>query len=148
MDKNVDKNPGLMKVYRLAQDSIIPTRSTRGSAGYDLYAAHDAIIKPGDQACVKTNLVIELPNGCYGRIAGRSSVALKQVHTVAGVIDNDFRGNISIMLQNNGKTDYEIRQFDKIAQLICERHLLPTVVEVLDISTTERMDKGFGSSGR
>ena len=143
-----EANIGFVRVFRLSNDSIIPTRSTRGAAGYDLYAAQGIIIKPGEQARIPTDLVIELPRNCYGRIADRSSMALRQLHVTGGVLDNDFRGNVTIILQNNGPNEYEIQKFDRIAQLICERIYTPPVIEAMHYTATGRMNEGFGSSGR
>ena len=145
---NDDTNNGFLRAFRLSHDAIIPTRTTRGAAGFDLYAAHGALIRPGDQARIRTDLVIELPRNCYGRIADRSSMALQQLHVTGRVIDNDFRGNITILLQNNSGTNYIIRKCDRVAQLICERIYTPTVIEAMYYTITERSNEGFGSSGR
>jgi dUTP pyrophosphatase len=84
----------------------------------------------------------------YGRIAGRSGLALNHSLTVgAGVIDQDYRGNIGILLFNHSLTDYVIKKGDRVAQLILERIAIYAVEEVLELSQTERDSAGFGSTG-
>ncbi|KAK9738215.1 dUTPase [Popillia japonica] len=106
---------------------------------------------------IDTGLIIELPKGCYGRIAPKSGLALfKGIDVGAGVIDEDYRGVIKVILFNHSdqpfevnKGDnqpFEVNKGDSVAQLICERILYPTTIEVKKMSTTERAAQGFGSS--
>lgn len=85
-------NPVLL-VKRLSKDAILPTRGSPLSAGFDLYAAHDAVIPAQGKTLVKTDLSIAVPEGCYGRVAPRSGLALKHHLDVgAGVVDADYVG--------------------------------------------------------
>ena len=138
----------MLKVKKLTEFGYIPSRSTDSSVGFDLYSAYDYIIKPGEQRLCKTDIAICLPEGCYGRIASRSGISSKNnVHVGAGVIDPDYRGNVGILLFNLGKEPFVITNGDRIAQLICEKVLIPSVEEVNELELTSRNDKGFGSSG-
>lgn len=101
-----------------------------------------------DKELVKTDIAIQLPDHCYGRIAPRSGLALHNFIDVgAGVIDKDYKGNICVLLFNHSNFDFEIKRGDRIAQLICEVIVYPELVEIKDLGKSSRGDKGFGSSG-
>ena len=94
-----------------------------------------------------TDLAIQLPNGCYGRIAPRSGLASKKFIDVgAGVIDRDYTGNIGVVLFNFGKEDFVIVPGDAIAQLVCERIAYPELKIVQELPKTIRGSNGFGST--
>jgi dUTP pyrophosphatase len=78
-----------------------------------------------EKAIVKTDIQIALPSGCYGRVAPRSGLAAKHFIDVgAGVIDEDYRRNVGVILFNFGKEKFKVKKGDPIAQLICERIFL------------------------
>uniref|UniRef100_A0A8B9GDD9 Deoxyuridine 5'-triphosphate nucleotidohydrolase n=1 Tax=Amazona collaria TaxID=241587 RepID=A0A8B9GDD9_9PSIT len=82
------------------------------AAGYDLYSAYDCDIPPMGKAVVKTDIQVALPSGCYGRVAPRSGLAAKHFIDVgAGVIDEDYRGNVGVVLFNFGKETFEENLF-------------------------------------
>ena len=119
-----------------------------GAAGYDLAAAQTAVVPAHGKLLVKTGLSISMPTGCYGRIAPRSGLALKKFIDIgAGVIDEDYRGEIGVVLFNFGDEDFEINVGDKIAKLIFEKIKTPAVVETDSLEETGRGDRGFGSTG-
>ena len=81
-------------------------------------------------------------------IAPRSGLAAKHFIDVgAGVIDEDYRGNVGVVLFNFGKEKFEVKKGDQIAQLICERIFYPETEEVQILDGTERGSGGFGSTG-
>ena len=89
-----------------------------------------------------------MPNGCYGRIAPRSGLTLKKFIDVgAGVVDEDYRGELGVILFNFGEEDFKINMGDKIAQLIFEKIKTPAIVETDSLEETGRGNKGFGSTG-
>lgn len=89
-----------------------------------------------------------MPEGTYGRVAPRSGLAWKNFIDVgAGVIDQDYRGNVGVILFNHSDTPFEIKKGDRIAQLILERIVHPVVVEADTLSDTDRGAGGFGSTG-
>lgn len=134
---------------KLTENGYPPERATTFSAGYDLKSAYDYVVQKKGKILIKTDIAIQLPTGCYGRIASRSGLALNSSICVqAGVIDPDYRGNIRVLLFNFSDTDFFITKGDKIAQLICEVILLPDVVESKSLDDTDRGDKGFGSTGK
>lgn len=83
-----------------------------------------------------------------GRIAPRSGLAAKHfIDTGAGVIDEDYRGEVKVLLFNHAETDFEIKEGDRIAQLVLERIATPAVVEVQELAESTRGAGGFGSTG-
>ncbi|NXF18640.1 DUT protein, partial [Rhodinocichla rosea] len=123
-----------LRFTKLSENAFAPSRGSARAAGYDLYSAYDCVIPPMEKAVVKTDIQIALPSGCYGR--------------VAGVIDEDYRGNVGVVLFNFGKETFEVKKGDRIAQLICERIYYPELEEVETLDDTERGEGGFGSTGK
>ncbi|XP_012657280.1 deoxyuridine 5'-triphosphate nucleotidohydrolase, mitochondrial isoform X3 [Otolemur garnettii] len=138
-----------LRFARLSEHATAPSRGSARAAGYDLYSAYDYTIPPMEKAIVKTDIQIALPSGCYGRVAPRSGLAAKHFIDVgAGVIDEDYRGNVGVVLFNFGKEKFEVKKGDRIAQLICERIFYPEIEEVQVLDDTERGSGGFGSTGK
>ncbi|TRZ16591.1 hypothetical protein HGM15179_010543 [Zosterops borbonicus] len=120
-----------LRFTKLSENAFAPSRGSARAAGYDLYSAYDCVIPPMEKAVVKTDIQIALPSGCYGRVAPRSGLAAKHFIDVgAGVIDEDYRGNVGVVLFNFGKETFEVKKGDRIAQLICERIYYPELEEV------------------
>lgn len=69
------------------------------------------------------------------------------INVGAGVIDEDYRGNVGVVLFNHAEVEFEVKKGDRIAQLICERIFYPDIEEVSTLSVTERGASGFGSTG-
>lgn len=93
---------------RLSEDAIIPTKAYDTDSGFDLYAAEDVLIHPGETEVVKTNIAVQLPEGMEAQVRPRSgitSVGLVQVHL--GTIDNSYRGDIGIIVENKKCHGYE-----------------------------------------
>ncbi|NWT21236.1 DUT protein, partial [Vireo altiloquus] len=138
-----------LRFTKLSDNAFAPSRGSARAAGYDLYSAYDCVIPPMEKAVVKTDIQIALPSGCYGRVAPRSGLAAKHFIDVgAGVIDEDYRGNVGVVLFNFGKETFEVKKGDRIAQLICERIYYPELEEVEALDDTERGEGGFGSTGK
>ena len=143
------KNDELVLRYKLLSEYAFPPKQQHQlDAGYDLYSAERAIIPPSANKLIKTDIAIELPRGMYGRIADRSSLALKKMISISGgVIDNGFRGNIGVIIINHGKESYEVIQGSRIAQLIIQPYCTPNIEEVKELNASDRGCEGFGSSG-
>jgi dUTP pyrophosphatase len=126
------------------------TRANPTDAGMDLAASEDKSIPPLSRAIISTGISIEIPAGYYGRIAPRSGLALKYgIDVLAGVVDSSYRGEIKVILYNTDKEEiFSVRQGDKIAQMIIEKHYNFDLLETEDLSSTERGSGGFGSTGR
>lgn len=128
----------------------LPTKGTDFSAGYDLYSSEELIIKPQNRSIVKTGISLEIPKGYYGRIAPRSGLAFKYgINVLAGVIDNDYRGEIGVILHNTDlNNDFPIKIGDRIAQIIFERCYDFPFIKISEfLNYTNRGDSGFGSTG-
>ncbi|XP_060734478.1 deoxyuridine 5'-triphosphate nucleotidohydrolase, mitochondrial [Tachysurus vachellii] len=139
----------VLKFVKLTEHATTPTRGSAKAAGFDLYSAYDYTIAPMDKAIVKTDLQIAVPSGCYGRVAPRSGLAAKHFIDVgAGVVDEDYRGNVGVVLFNFGKETFEVKKGDRVAQLVCERICYPDLQELETLDETERGAGGFGSTGR
>ncbi|XP_057578096.1 deoxyuridine 5'-triphosphate nucleotidohydrolase, mitochondrial isoform X2 [Hippopotamus amphibius kiboko] len=137
-----------LRFVRLSEHATAPTKGSARAAGYDLYSAYDYTVPPMEKTLVKTDIQIALPSGCYGRVAPRSGLAAKHFIDVgAGVIDEDYRGNVGVVLFNFGKEKFEVKKGDRIAQLICERIFYPEIEEVQVLDDTGRGSGGFGSTG-
>jgi dUTP pyrophosphatase len=136
-------------VELLTEAARAPTRGSERAAGYDLYSAVDVKIPKGGKALVSTGIAIAVPPGHYGRIAPRSGLAVKKFIDVgAGVVDEDYRGNVGVLLFNfDREEDYEVKVGDRIAQLVLEKISTPPVRVVASLDETARGEGGFGSTG-
>jgi dUTP pyrophosphatase len=143
----------MLRIKCLSDDAKAPSRATTHAAGYDLYSPCDFTIPPGERLMVPLDIKVAIPEGCYGRIAPRSSLAKNfGIDVLAGVIDSDYRGVVSVILLNTDlKTAFNGKKGARIAQLILEKITTPTVLVYLDemdfSDTTERGEGGFGSTG-
>lgn len=138
----------VLRFNKLTDAALSPSRGSAKAAGFDLKSAYDIVIPSKGKAVVLTDIQIQLPTGCYGRVAPRSGLAAKNFIAVgAGVIDEDYRGNVGVVLFNHADTDFKVKRGDRIAQLICERIYYPELEEDWDLDTTTRGEGGFGSTG-
>eukprot|EP00088_Acartia_fossae_P014029 TRINITY_DN17471_c0_g1_i1.p1 TRINITY_DN17471_c0_g1~~TRINITY_DN17471_c0_g1_i1.p1 ORF type:complete len:168 (+),score=45.84 TRINITY_DN17471_c0_g1_i1:45-506(+) len=138
----------ILQVAKLTDKAIIPTRGSALAAGYDLYSAYDYVIPPQGKILAKTDIQIKVPHGTYGRVAPRSGLAWKQhIDIGAGVVDEDYRGNVGVVMFNHSAVEVNVKAGDRIAQLVCEKISYPDI-EVLDtLDETIRGEGGFGSTG-
>ena len=137
------------KNKKIAENAVIPKYAHYGDAGFDLHSTGEYIVKPKETAIVKTGIQIEIPNGYFGSIRDRSGLAVKHsIHTLAGVVDSGYRGEVKVALINLGEIEFIIREKDRIAQMIIHPYEFCNFREVEDISETSRGDGGFGSSGK
>ena len=155
-------------VKKLSPQAKTPTRGSAFAAGYDIYSAKECVIPKRGKGLVDTDISIAVGDGCCrlpaacskvhvyllttinadGRIAPRSGLAVKHfIDTGAGVIDSDYRGQVKVLLFNHSEVDFEIKEGDRIAQLVIERIYTPEVVVVENLEETVRGEGGFGSSG-
>jgi dUTP pyrophosphatase len=121
-----------------------------GDAGFDIRASENLIIETGKQVLVPTGLRVAIPEGYVGLIRDRSSMAIKRVYTHAGVIDAGYRGEVKVVISNQGDESYQIELGDKVAQMV----VVPCIASVVEVESeaklglTDRGDGGFGSTGR
>ncbi len=137
-----------LKVKKLREDALLPVRKRKGDAGLDLYSVEEVVLKPGEWKAVSTGIAVEIPQGYFGLVKDRSGLALKHaLHCLAGVIDENYRGEVKVVLINLGDKEVKLEKHSRIAQLLIIPYLETEVEEVEELSDTERGEKGFGSSG-
>ncbi|PNW71917.1 hypothetical protein CHLRE_16g667850v5 [Chlamydomonas reinhardtii] len=135
-------------VKKLNDKATLPKRGSAGAAGYDLASAEDTVIPAKGKGIVKTGLSIRCPKGTYGRVAPRSGLAVKNfIDTGAGVVDEDYRGEVGVVLFNHSDVDFVVKVGDRVAQLVLERIATPDVEEVEELDATDRGANGYGSTG-
>ena len=144
----------VVKVKRLKPEAVLPTYQTPGAAAMDLVAClplgGKITLWPGQPAeLVPTGIAIELPEGYEAQVRPRSGLSLNGI-TVAnspGTVDEDYRGEVKVIMRNHGAT-HVIHHGDRIAQLVIARVRQAEMVEVEELSTTKRGEGGFGSTGK
>lgn len=125
-----------------------PKRGSALAAGFDLTSCEEATIEPKGRKVVRTGLQVSIPEGCYGRVAPRSGLAVKHFIDVgAGVVDADYRGELGVVLFNFGDKPFEVNKGDRIAQLVIEKIWTGDLEVVQNLEETERGAGGFGSTG-
>lgn len=146
-----------VKIKKLTNTAVMPTRGSKYAAGYDLYAdlkTKDEIatveIRPHETVKVGTGLAVEIPKGFFGGIYARSGIATKQGLRPAncvGIVDSDYRGEIIVALHNDTNEAQYIHNGERIAQIIASPYLPIDFEEVEELSNTDRGSGGFGSTG-
>lgn len=150
-----------LNIKKLTPDAQVPVYGSQFAAGMDLFSAVDLVVPPQTRKLVSTGISVsweteedqwdEHPEKYYLRIAPRSGLSVKSnIDIGAGVVDSDYRGEIFVCFINNSlDKEYQIKQGDKVAQMILTRfEQFRDVVLVEEHSETARGDGGFGSTGR
>jgi dUTP pyrophosphatase len=145
-----------LRVLLLRSNAAAPRYATDGAAGLDLCASLDAplVLEPGARLAVPTGIAIALPAGHEGQVRPRSGLAAKHGVTVLnapGTVDEDYRGEVKVLLVNLGSEAYTIEPLERIAQLIVApvtKMRVEVVPDEAALGTTDRGAGGFGSSGR
>lgn len=137
-----------LKFKRLDERATLPTRGSTLSAGLDLYSIEQISIGPQARVVARTGLSVAVPEGCYGRVAPRSGLAVNYgLDVLAGVIDSDYRGEILCALYNTSNVLIQLDAGTKICQLIIEKIITPSATWADSLSETARGAGGFGSTG-
>lgn len=136
-----------IKVTRLSPVAKLPTRARQSDAGLDLYSADYYSLMPGERAIIKTGIKMAIPDGFAGLIWDKGGIARDGIHTMAGVVDAGFRGEVTVNLINLSQDIYNIAPQQKVAQLLIQRVELPDIIEEEIIDATERGEGCFGSTG-
>ncbi len=137
-------------VTKLHPAARLPQYATAGAAGLDLYACLDQPLElpAGAILLIPTGIAVAIPAGYVGLVRDRSGLAISGVHTLAGVIDSDYRGEIKIALHNAAAVARSLHPGDRVAQMLIMPSPQVELVEVADLPPTERGAGGFGSTGR
>ncbi|WP_038595914.1 dUTP diphosphatase [Paenibacillus sabinae] len=131
----------------------LPRKMSEQASGYDLFAAveGDLTLAPGARALVPTGIALAMPDGLEAQIRPRSGLALKHGITclnTPGTIDADYRGEIKVLLINLGQEPFTIARNERIAQMVFQAVPSVTMVEVEELTDTERGAGGFGHTGK
>ena len=140
----------ILKIQKLHEDAIIPTYAHPDDSGMDLYAISETFVPIRGQVLVKTGISIQLPPGTEAQIRPRSGLALKHGIGVAnspGTVDEGYRGEIGVILENHGESAFMVAKGMKIAQMVICPVLRPEIEIVDNLSETQRGSGGFGSTG-
>jgi dUTP pyrophosphatase len=140
-----------LRVMRIRDDAVLPTRAYTGDAGLDLTASETVTIGAGERAIVGTGIAVAIPDDHAGLVVPRSGLALRSglsiVNTPA-VIDAGYRGELRVILLNTDREhSFTVEAGMRIAQLLVVPAVAVDVVEVSELAPTARGEGGFGSSG-
>lgn len=136
-----------LHIERLSPIAKLPSRAHQCDAGLDLFAADYYSIFPGEQAIIKTGVKMAIPDGCAGFIWDKSGIAKNSMHSLAGIIDAGFRGELTVNLINLSQDIYNISPGQKVAQIIIQKIELPEIVEKKISDKTDRGEGCLGSTG-
>jgi len=131
--------------------AYMPERSTEQATGYDLRCTEDFSVPAFTAVLVPLGFAMQVAsNGALidAQIRPRSSVSLKGINTPIGTIDLDYRGEVKVCLQNITPKVVDFNKGDKIAQMVFLTYDTPIVQLKTELTTTERGEGGFGSTGR
>lgn len=155
--ESVEVNDMKVRVKLIDKEAKMPTRANKFDAGWDLYSIEDCNINTGQRKTIKTGISLQIPEGWVGLIWPRSGLSVKSgADILAGVIDSGYRGEILVCLNNTNQgiplfsddnLNIEIKKGDRVAQILFQQVPEITMVEVDDLSSSDRGNKGFGSSG-
>ncbi len=142
-----------IRIKKLKDNAVIPTRGSSSAAGYDLYACleNPVSIAPGETVQIGTGLTAEIPEGYFAACFARSGLAFREGLRPAncvGVVDSDYRGEYIVALHNDSETVRTVVSGERIAQLVILPYLTVEFVESDTLSGTERGAGGFGSTGK
>jgi dUTP pyrophosphatase len=140
-----------LRVTRIRDDAVLPTRAHDGDAGLDLSACETVTIGAGERATVGTGLAVAIPDDHAGLVVPRSGLAMRHglaIVNAPGVIDAGYRGEVRVILLNTDREHaFTVEPGMRIAQLLVVPARAVEVVEVSELAETARGDGGFGSSG-
>lgn len=141
-----------MKIKKLTDTAVIPTRGSNQAAGYDLYAdLENAIeVKPHETVMINTGISIAVPEGYFGAIFARSGLSTKKGLRPAnctGVVDSDYRGPVIVALHNDSEIAQLVEPGERVAQMVVMPYLSVNFEVVDELDETERGEGGFGSTG-
>lgn len=147
-------SPPVVALRRLphGRDLPLPAYATAGAAGLDVVAAVAApvTLAPGQRELIPTGLAIALPAGYEAQARPRSGLALKHGITLVnspGTIDEDYRGEVMMILINHGSEPFTVNRGDRIAQIVIAPVTRAVLTEVDELPGTARGAGGFGSTG-
>jgi dUTP pyrophosphatase len=143
----------ILKIKKLNPSAKLPQKMTEGASGMDVYSCIESsrVITKGEVFLVPTGIALEIPSGYEVQVRPRSGLSTKHkliMPNSPGTIDSDYRGELFVPLLNLGSEDYVLENETRIAQIVIAQTIHLDVVEISDLSPTNRGEGGFGSTGR
>ncbi|WRC63600.1 dUTP diphosphatase [Helicobacter pylori] len=139
-----------IKIQKIHPNALIPKYQTEGSSGFDLHAVEEVTIKPHGVGLVKIGICLSLEVGYELQVRTRSGLALNHQVVVLnspGTVDNDYRGEIKVILANLSDKDFKVQVGDRIAQGVVQKTYKAEFIECERLDETSRGSGGFGSTG-
>lgn len=137
-----------ISIQKCHDSAIIPSYAHDGDAGFDLRSVAECRLAPGEKIIAKTGLKMSIPKGYFGSIRDRSGLAAKHgIHTLAGVVDSGYRGEVGIVMINLGKEEFTIEKGMRVAQMLIQPVEEADIAKVDTLDETKRNEGGFGSTG-
>ncbi|WQZ92629.1 dUTP diphosphatase [Helicobacter pylori] len=139
-----------IKIQKIHPNALIPKYQTEGSSGFDLHAVEEVTIKPHSVGLVKIGICLSLEVGYELQVRTRSGLALNHqvmVLNSPGTVDNDYRGEIKVILANLSDKDFKVQVGDRIAQGVVQKTYKAEFIECERLDETSRGNGGFGSTG-
>ncbi|MFP6131030.1 dUTP diphosphatase [Helicobacter pylori] len=139
-----------IKIQKIHPNALIPEYQTEGSSGFDLHAVEEVMIKPHSVGLVKIGICLSLEVGYELQVRTRSGLALNHqvmVLNSPGTVDNDYRGEIKVILANLSDKDFKVQVGDRIAQGVVQKTYKVEFIECERLDETSRGSGGFGSTG-
>lgn len=142
-----------LRVKKMRDDAVLPTRGSEEAAGVDLYACIPDTIElfPGQKAMIPTGIACDFPEGYFGMVAIRSGTGVKRglrLGNQLGIIDADYKGEIMLGIYNGSDEVQIISPKERLAQMILLPYITYNIVETDTLADTERGEGGFGSTGK
>ncbi|MUU50095.1 dUTP diphosphatase [Helicobacter pylori] len=139
-----------IKIQKIHPNALIPKYQTEGSSGFDLHAVEEVVIKPHSVGLVRIGICLSLEVGYELQVRTRSGLALNHqvmVLNSPGTVDNDYRGEIKVILANLSDKDFKVQVGDRIAQGVVQKTHKAEFIECEQLDETSRGSGGFGSTG-
>ncbi|GHP44862.1 dUTP diphosphatase [Helicobacter pylori] len=139
-----------IKIQKIHPNALIPKYQTEGSSGFDLHAVEEVMIKSHSVGLVKIGICLSLEAGYELQVRTRSGLALNHqvmVLNSPGTVDNDYRGEIKVILANLSDKDFKVQVGDRIAQGVVQKTYKAEFIECERLDETSRGSGGFGSTG-
>lgn len=140
-----------VKIELTSPTARMPERNNPTDAGADLFSPVDIILPAKSRGFISFGFKMELPKGTAGFIYARSGLGTRDgiiPRNCVGVIDEAYRGEVGIMVENTGEQRFAIHIGDRIAQLVISKVETPTFKLASTLTETDRGENGFGSSGK
>ena len=138
-----------LKIKKIHPNAKIPNYAHFGDAGFDLYIPERFILKAGERKSIPLGLAMEIPHGHAGLLLDKSGLSHKHgLKSFGGVIDSGYRGEVHAGIMNLSDTDYIFEAGDKIIQMLIMPVETVDIIEVDELSDSERGNGAFGSSGK